>query len=280
VTAKPFIKWAGGKTRVLPELRARLPQEWNRYFEPFVGGGSFFFSLEGACAYGAVLNDLNEALIATYRAVAKDADAVVVQLEMHKAAHAVDTYYYTVRDAWNRGYYANEPARLAAAFIYLNKTGFNGLWRVNRAGEHNVPRGDYVNPSVYDVGELREASRALQRVDLRAGEYRAATVEAEDGDFAYFDPPYDPVSETSNFTAYTKDAFGKEQQQQLADHARELRDRGVHVMLSNNDTPYIRALYEGFHVDTVQVGRAINSKGAKRGKVPEVIITSYEVKRT
>jgi DNA adenine methylase len=272
VSAAPIIKWVGGKSKLLPELRARLPKTYKRYFEPFLGGGALFFALTPK---DSVLGDMNGALIEMYKAVALDVDNIIETLDMHRRAHAREAYYYEIRTMWNEGCWADVPAARAAAFIYLNKTCFNGLWRVNRSGEFNVPRGDYANPTVFDPAALRAASDVLRKASLRKTGYEQTTASATAGDFVYFDPPYDPVSKTSNFTSYTKDAFGKDQQKQLANHARELHKRGVYVMVSNNDTEYVRSLYEDFCIDTVQCGRSVNSKGDKRGKVNEVIVTSY-----
>lgn len=270
MAAAPIVKWVGGKTKLLPELRSRLPETWNRYFEPFVGGGALFFALEPKVA---VLGDMNKALVGTYRAVARDVDAVIVRLAEHKAMHGSDeNYYYGVRATWNAGDVDDASAERAAMFLYLNKTCFNGLWRVNKQGGNNVPKGDYANPRIYDEIALRAASAVLGRADLRVSSFQDVVVEAEPGDLAYFDPPYDPVSKTANFTSYTKDGFGREHQERLASVARGLVDRGVQVVLSNHDTPFIRSLYQGFRIDTVRCPRAINSKGDKRGAVDEVII--------
>lgn len=274
MSAAPIIKWVGGKTKLLPELRARLPKTHKRYFEPFLGGGALFFAL---APKDAVLGDMNGHLIEMYKAVAVNVEDVIGVLKTHRNAHARKEYYYETRTMWNEGMWADDPSVRAGTFIYLNKTCFNGLWRVNKDGEFNVPRGDYKDPKIFNVDAMRAASGLLHKVSLRKSGYEQTTASATAGDFVYFDPPYDPVSKTSNFTAYTKDAFGKEQQAQLADHARDLRKRGVNVMLSNNDTEHIRSLYEDFCIDTVQCGRSINSKGDKRGKVNEVIITSYGV---
>ena len=270
--ASPVIKWVGGKSKLLPELRARMPPRFGRYFEPFAGGAALFFA---TAPVDAVLGDDNQDLIATYRAIASDVDAVIRRLELHRRHHD-DAHYYEVRARWNDREVSWSTPERAAAFIYLNKTCFNGLWRVNKAGEHNVPKGDYRNPSIYDADELRDASAHLRGASIDVGDYKLTTSTAQAGDFVYFDPPYDPASKTSNFTAYTKDSFGKKEQAELADYARVLRHGGTYVMLSNNDTPYVRELYHDFYIDTIQVGRAINSKGDKRGKVAEVVITSYE----
>lgn len=275
--AAPIIKWVGGKTKLLPELRARLPPKYNRYFEPFLGGAAMFFAL---APRDAVLGDMNASLIDVYTALAHDVESVIKHLALYRENYLLEPsrYYYTVREWWNNHEFDDDVCSRAAAFIFLNKTCFNGLYRVNRKGEFNVPVGDYKEPAIYDPEALRAAGTVLgaKKVSLRVTSYEVTTTSATAGDFVYFDPPYDPHSKTSNFTAYTKDAFGKKEQEQLAEHARALRKRGVQVMLSNNDTPFIRSLYEDFCIDNVKCGRAINSKGTKRGKVDEVIITSYE----
>jgi DNA adenine methylase len=269
-----LLKWAGGKTRLLSELVARMPSAYRGYYEPFCGGAALFFHLG---PQPATLGDTNTELVAMYKAVSSHVEDVIDHLAAHKHKHGVDeSYYYTVREAFNALEWDEDPPARAAAFIYLNKTCFNGLWRVNREGRFNVPRGDYKDPGIYSVEQLRAASQALRGADVRAGSYVDTTARAGEGDFVYMDPPYDPHSQTSNFTSYTKDVFGRDQQRELAEYARKLRARGAYVMLSNNDTPFIRELYADFCVDDVQVARAINSKGDKRGKVGEVIVTSYE----
>jgi DNA adenine methylase len=272
--ARPIVKYVGGKTRLLPELVARMPKTYGRYFEPFVGGGALFFHLAPA---RAVLGDMNGPLVRAYRALARDVDDIIDHLKAHKYQHAGDdAYYYAVRSDWNARRWDGDVAGEAAAFIYLNKTCFNGLWRVNRKGAFNVPRGDYADPPICDEENLRAAALALARAEVKSMSYQYTCNDAEEGDFAYLDPPYDPISDTSNFTAYTNSSFGKDQQLELANTARMLRARGVSVMLSNNDTPFVRGLYQDFCVDNVKCGRSVNSKATARGKVDEVIITSYE----
>jgi DNA adenine methylase len=275
--AAPIIKWVGGKTKLLPELQARMPKSYKRYFEPFLGGASLFLALAPS---EAVLGDMNGALIETYTMVAWHVEDVINKLDVMKTRYleTPKDYYYQIREWWNDGVYEDDACGRAAAFIFLNKTCFNGLWRVNKSDQFNVPMGDYKNPTIYDADAMRAAGKVFgaKKVSLRIAPYDLTTASATAEDFVYFDPPYDPHSKTSNFTSYTKDTFGKREQELLANHARELRKRGTKVMLSNNDTPYIRELYADFCIDNVKCGRAINSKGGKRGKVDEVIITSYE----
>lgn len=266
--ASPVIKWVGGKTRLLPELLARMPEKIGRYYEPFAGGAALFFRV---APKRAVLSDANEDLIALYTAIAEEPNAVIRRLQHHREAHD-EKHYYAMRAKWNEHHESWSNAERAAAFIYLNKTCFNGLWRVNRSGDFNVPIGRYTDPPICVPEALRAAHTLLARADLRCGDYRAAVADAKAGDFVYFDPPYDPVTPTASFTAYRADGFGPDDQRTLADTARALVAKGVQVMLSNSDTPFIRSIYKGFAIDRVKCPRAINSNAAKRGDVDEVII--------
>jgi len=265
--AQPIAKWAGGKTRLLPELLARMPKTFGTYYEPFVGGGALFFKL---APERAVISDSNKDLIETYRAVAFDVEHVIGLLERHAVEHAClgAEYYYKVRSLWNHPCVEWSSWQRAAAFIYLNKTCFNGLWRVNRDGAFNVPAGKYKNPTICDKEGLRAASDALQGADIRwASYFLALSPIPKPGDFVYFDPPYHDT-----FTAYTAGAFDEKDQKTLAFLARRLVEAGVHVMVSNSDTPLIRELYAGFEISVVKCARAINSNGAGRGEVNELII--------
>jgi len=266
--ASPVIKWVGGKTKLLPQLTARMPERFGRYYEPFAGGAALFFR---TAPRRAVLSDSNADLIALYTAIAEDVNAVIRRLQHHRDAHD-EKHYYAMRAKWNEHHDKWSNAERAAAFIYLNKTCFNGLWRVNRAGDFNVPIGRYADPPICVPEALRAAQVLLARAQLRCGDYRDAVADATRGDFVYFDPPYDPVTPTANFTSYSAAGFGPDDQRALAETARELVARGVKVMLSNSDTPFIRSIYKGFRIDQVKCPRAINSNAAKRGDVDEVII--------
>jgi len=266
--AHPIIKWVGGKTKLLPELLARMPDRFGRYYEPFIGGAALFFRVSPE---RAVLNDFNADLVGLYTAVKRDVASVVKRLEYHRTAHS-EAHYYDTRTRWNDRELAWTSSERAATFIYLNKTCFNGLWRVNRSGAFNVPIGRYVDPPICVPDALRAAHAILARAELRHGDYRAAVADASRGDFLYFDPPYDPMTPTANFTSYTTDAFGPDQQRELAETARMLVGKGCRVMLSNSDTPFVRTLYKGFKIDRVKCSRAINSNAAKRGDVDEVIV--------
>jgi DNA adenine methylase len=268
--AAPVIKWVGGKSKLLPELLARMPERFSRYYEPFAGGAALFFRVSPE---RGVLADYNPDLINLYTVLGRDVSSVIKRLAYHREHHS-ESHYYAVRERWNDREVAWATADRAATFIYLNKTCFNGLWRVNRAGAFNVPIGRYTDPPICVPDTLRAAHTVLARTELRNCDYRTAVEDAKRGDFIYFDPPYDPVTTTSNFTSYTNQTFGPEQQQELADTARKLVAKGCKVMLSNSDTPYIRQIYKGFTVDRVMVSRAINSNAAKRGEVAEVIATA------
>lgn len=267
--AHPIVKWVGGKTKLLPELLARMPERYGRYYEAFAGGAALFFRV---APKRAVLADMNADLIGLYTAVSKDVGAVIRRLEMHRDAHDQDHYYET-RTRWNDREVSWSTPERAAAFIYLNKTCFNGLWRVNRAGAFNVPIGRYTDPPICVPEALRAAHTALANAELRCLDYRKSVADAKSGDFIYFDPPYDPVTTTANFASYTADGFSHDDQRALADTARALVAKGCKVMLSNSDTPFIRSIYKGFRVERVKCPRAINSNAAKRGDVDELIIT-------
>lgn len=266
--ASPVIKWVGGKTKLLPELTSRMPERFGRYFEPFAGGLALFFR---TAPRRAVISDANADLITLYRAIATDPNAVIRRLQHHRDAHD-EKHYYAMRAKWNEQHDKWSNAERAATFIYLNKTCFNGLWRVNRSGDFNVPIGRYTDPPICVPDAVRAASTLLARAELRQGDYGAAVEDADKHDFVYFDPPYDPITPTANFVSYSADGFGPDNQRELAETARALVARGAYVMLSNHDTPFIRSIYKGFHIDRVKCARAINSNAAKRGDVDEVIV--------
>lgn len=274
----PIIKWAGGKSRLLPEITKRMPEHYGRYFEPFAGGAALFFD---QAPQSAVLSDTNADLTTLYRELRDNVEGVIRRLRVHKRLHAerprgTKSYYYDIRNRWNDSSIVWKSPERAAAFIYLNKTCFNGLWRVNRAGEFNVPIGDYDNPSICMTSKLRLASKLLARADIRTDCYDKAIRDAKRGDFIYFDPPYDPISETSNFTKYGADGFTRADQTELATVARAFADRGVHVMLSNNNTPFIRKLYRDleFKISRVTCKRSINSDITKRASITELLMSA------
>jgi DNA adenine methylase len=279
--AAPFLKWAGGKSQLLAQYAPLFPAERPaRYFEPFVGSGAVFFQLRGQDFTGEYhLSDVNKELIAVYQAVRDDVDALIDLLADHKAQHTADadSYFYAVRardrdPAWLESVTGVERA---ARMIYLNKTCFNGLWRVNSKGQFNAPLGRYTNPAILDERKLRAASAALQGVQVAVRDFRAVVDRAQAGDFVYFDPPYVPLSDTANFTSYAKSDFGKAEQEALADVFRQLDAKNVRVMLSNSDAQLVYDLYTGFKIDLVQARRMINSQASKRGAINEVVVRNY-----
>jgi DNA adenine methylase len=262
---RPFLKWAGGKRQLLPLLRQHAPANPHRYFEPFVGGGALFFDLQPR---RAVLADVNERLIRAYEGVRGSVDKVIRLLRGYPHD---SKFFYRFREA---DIDDGTDAEVAAWFIYLNKTGFNGLYRVNRDNGFNVPFGRYANPTICDAPTLRACSAALARADLRVGDFATVVEKAKRGDFVYFDPPYVPLSITSSFTSYTSGGFGEAEQTRLRDTARRLKERGVRVLLSNSSAPSVRKLYaDGFDIIEVSATRVVNSKVSARGAVVELLIT-------
>jgi DNA adenine methylase len=261
---RPFIKWAGGKRQLLPALIEHVPRKYGRYFEPFVGGGALFFALAPP---SAVLADMNQRLIRTYKGVRDHVDTVIRLL----ARYPHDAkFFYRLRE---NDVDSRSDAEVAAWFIYLNKTAYNGLYRVNGGNHYNVPFGRYANPNICDERTLRSCSAALAGVEPIIADFEVAVAKAKRGDFVYFDPPYVPLSATSSFTAYTSGAFGEAEHLRLRDTARKLKKRGVRVLLSNSSAPFVRDLYErDFEIFEVSATRAVNSKPAARGPVVELLI--------
>lgn len=274
VQAKPFVKWVGGKRQLLEQFHDLYPQDFNpvenKYFEPFVGGGAVFFDLQ---PYRATLSDWNFELIMTYKVIRDNVEELIEDLKTHKYEKE---YFLKVR---SKNPSRLSPLKIASRFIYLNKTCFNGMYRVNKSGGFNVPFGRYTNPKICDEVNLRNVSRLLQNVEIAHRSYTEVLKHAQKGDFIYFDPPYYPVSKTSSFTSYNSDAFLEKEQRELRDVFFELHKRGCFVMLSNSDTPFIREIYgklgSDIKIQTVQAGRNINSKSSGRGKVSEVVVVNY-----
>ncbi|MBD2561451.1 MULTISPECIES: DNA adenine methylase [Nostoc] len=264
---RPFLKWAGGKSRLIQQYIPYFPKSYKNYYEPFLGGGAVFFYLQPTAA---ILTDINAELINTYCCVRDHIEELISILKEHKNRHDKD-YYYSVRN--NSG---GTDIEKAARLIYLNKTCFNGLYRVNSQGKFNVPLGRYENPNICSEVLLRTASEALSTSEIKQTHFvDVLNYATSSDDFIYFDPPYYPVSETSYFTAYSSDRFAEEQQVQLKDIFEKLAERGVKVMLSNSDCEFIRNLYSSFNIHTISASRAINSNAKKRGKITEVLVTSY-----
>jgi DNA adenine methylase len=265
----PFVKWAGGKSQLLTQMAPFFPRELGTFFEPFVGGGAVFFHIRPE---RAVVADLNPELVNAYVIVKRAPKSLMKALDRHKLRSNDEAYYYQVR--------AIDPDSLspvdrAARLIFLNKTCFNGLYRVNSRGKFNVPWGGYKNPAVYSRENLLAASRLLKGKNVLCCDYKLACQTAADGDFVYLDPPYHPGSPSSTFTAYTREDFREKEQRELAVLFKDLTARGCKVMLSNSGTPLVRGLYEGFRIEVLSAKRAINSKGTGRGPVDELLIMNF-----
>lgn len=274
---KPFVKWAGGKRQLIPQITKYMPKTFGRYYEPFVGGGAVFFQLQ----YNkSTINDFNTELFLAYNAVRDNIDELISNLKIHEANTSSD-YYYEVRE-WDRNGIIDTKSNVerAARFIFLNKTGFNGLFRVNSQNQINTPYGKYKNPAIVNEIVLRHVSKFLNKSTIRIinGDFEDAVKGAKRGDFIYFDPPYAPmVNDRQSFVGYTLNGFGADEQERLRDLVDRLTAKGVKVMLSNSSVPYIHEIYANYKDTTVIVpaSRSINSKATGRGKVDEVLIMNY-----
>ena len=276
---KPFVKWAGGKRQVIDKLCEYAPDEFDTYYEPFIGGGALLFKLSPK---KAVINDSNKELMNVYQVLCDENKfKKMCNILNHYETEHNEEFYYEIR---NKDRNKNSFSRLsdykkAARTIYLNKACFNGLYRVNSKNEFNVPFGKKEKVNTYDGGNLITVSNYLTMNDIKIinVDFEAAVKNAKKGDFVYFDPPYD--SDTHTFNSYTEEGFNKEQQRRLARVFKELDQKGVYVMLSNHNTILVNELYKGYHFHTIEAKRNINANGKKRGKIEELIITNYENKR-
>lgn len=272
----PVVKWAGGKRQILEKLKSSMPEQFNTYYEPFIGGGALLFDL---APKKAVINDVNQELLAIYTCLKDDElyKLMLNELDNHEKNHS-DDYYYSVRD-WDRdNRFELAPLwKRAARAIYLNKSCFNGLYRVNSKGYFNVPSAKKEKVVTYNKENMEEIHQYFRSDNLTilSGDFVEATRTAKAGDFVYFDPPYDTWEDKESFTAYSKFDFNKEDQKRLAECFKDLTKRGVKCMLSNHNTKYINELYEGFNIKIISAKRMINSKASGRGAVEEVIITNY-----
>ncbi len=269
---KPFLKWAGGKSNLLKQYEPLFPKWSGDYFEPFIGSGAVFFFLSARQeARKYYLSDLNREIVDAFCAVRDDVEEVIRLLTKHQKLHSKD-YFYQVR--------ALVPENLstlerAARTIYLNKTCFNGLYRVNKKGEFNVPMGNYKKPSILQVETLKTASRALARADLAVGHYSDLVDKAQAGDFIYLDPPYHPLSKTAMFTNYVAEAFDEKDQMELSQVATTLSEKGCLFMESNSNTDFVKDLYKDFKIQEVLARRSINREKSKRGVITELVITNF-----
>ncbi|MFW5799816.1 MAG: DNA adenine methylase [Spirochaetota bacterium] len=272
VECKPFVKWAGGKSQLIGEITKYLPHKFNTYFEPFLGGGALFFHLQPS---KGIISDINPELINLYKVVKLNVEELIEDLKTHKHE---ENYYYKLRNVDRIDDYKNwSKIKRASRFIYLNKTCYNGLYRVNSKGYFNAPFGSYKNPKIVDETNLRACSIVLKDTEIILSDFTHIKKKIKNGDFVYFDPPYKPLNKTSSFTKYFKDDFDEKKQIVLKELCDFLTKQGVYFMLSNSYTDMITEIYKNYNINIVLAKRAINSKGNSRGKIKEVLITNYDI---
>lgn len=273
----PVVKWAGGKRQLLDEILPRMPRRISLYCEPFLGGGAVLFARQPK---NAMVNDLNGDLMLVYEVIRDDVEALIQSLRQHENTAE---YFYRIRDFDRDKEFYGSLSRVekASRLLYLNRTCYNGLFRVNASGEFNTPFGRYKNPTIVNEPVLRAVSRYLSAAHVRLlhEDFADTLRRVPEGGFAYLDPPYDPVSDTASFTGYSKGGFGREDQRRLRECCDDLTRRGVKFLLSNSSTDFIRELYAAYTVETVHATRAVNADAAGRGAVEEVLIRNYEIER-
>ncbi|TVW14966.1 DNA adenine methylase, partial [Streptococcus pneumoniae] len=274
-TLQPFTKWTGGKRQLLPVIRVLMPKTYNRYFEPFVGGGALFFDL---APKDAVINDFNAELINCYQQIKDNPQELIEILKVHQEYNSKE-YYLDLRsaDRDERIDMMSEVQR-AARILYMLRVNFNGLYRVNSKNQFNVPYGRYKNPKIVDEELISAISVYLNnnQLEIKVGDFEKAIVDVRTGDFVYFDPPYIPLSETSAFTSYTHEGFSFADQVRLRDVFKRLSDTGAYVMLSNSSSALVEELYKDFNIHYVEATRTNGAKSSSRGKISEIIVTNYE----
>ncbi|HPR99405.1 MAG TPA: DNA adenine methylase [Candidatus Woesebacteria bacterium] len=280
MTAKPFVKWVGGKGKLIPDLEKIFPKKFNNYFEPFVGGGALFFYLtQSRSIPSASINDINPKLIIAYNEIKNNPKKLIlllkkIELKYKKLSQEKQKiFFYEMREKYNKNNL--DKLNTTAYLIFINKTCFNGMYRENSKGEYNIPFGDQKNPTICDEENILAVSKCLKNTEITNLSFEKAVNKCKKGDFVYFDPPYYPINTTSNFTGYSKSTFGQKQQEKLADVFKKLAKRGCFVMLSNSNTTFIKDLYKNFHINYLDAARSINSKGSKRGKIKEIVVTNY-----
>lgn len=270
---RPFVKWAGGKRQILPEILQSIPHKFNKYFEPFVGGGALFFELQPK---EAVINDLNSELINLYKVIKNNPKELIDELKLYQNT---SDYFYKIRELdRNPNFDKLSEIKKASRILYLNKTCYNGLFRVNSQGQFNVPFGNYKQPNIINDIVIMAVSNYLNSANLLmlSGDFEESLKKAKKNDFVYLDPPYDPVSEISSFTGYTLNGFGKDEQKRLKNVCDRLNEKGVKFLLSNSYTDFINELYKKeYNINIISASRSINSIGDKRGKISEVLIRNY-----
>jgi len=272
---KPFLQWVGGKRSLIPQYQDLFPKKFNRYIEPFLGGGAVFFHLK---PQSAVLNDSNPELISVYEGIRDNSKEVIELLGLLKERHSLELYQ-TIRnlDREPNTFSKFRNFEIAARMIYLNQTCFNGVYRVNKHGQFNVPIGSSLNRLIRDEKTILKAGAILKKAEISSTDFEKVLLKAKKGDFIYLDPPYFPISQYSDFTRYTKEKFHQKDQERLKEAFDDLHKKGCKVMLSNSDCDFIRKLYKGYKIHTVYTGRSLNVDKAKRGKISEVVVTNYEL---
>ena len=274
-TLQPFTKWTGGKRQLLPVIKSLMPDNYNSYFEPFIGGGAVFFEL---IPKKAIINDFNSELINCYRQIKDNPQKLIELLTKHQENNSKE-YYLELRavDRDNRINKMTDVER-AARIMYMLRVNFNGLYRVNSKNQFNVPYGRYKNPKIVDSDLILSISQYLNKnnIEILTGDFEKAVEDVGAGDFVYFDPPYIPLSETSAFTSYTHEGFSYEDQVRLRDVFRKLDKKGAYVMLSNSSSPLVEELYKGFNIHKVEAIRTNGAKASSRGKISEIIVTNYD----
>lgn len=277
---KPILKWAGGKRQLLPAISPLVPEEYNTYVEPFIGGGAVLLHLQPE---NAIINDYNEELINVYNMVKDKPEELLNELKYHSQMNNElnKEHFYSVR-SWDR-----DPVKFstnytdvqkAGRIIYLNKTCFNGLFRVNSQGQFNTPYGKYVKPNIINEPSIMSLSKYLNKnnITIKRGDYKETLVDLSTDSFVYFDPPYLPISDSSYFTGYTDNGFSLQDQIELRDQCNLLNEKGIKFLLSNSNHPKIFELYDGYDITEVPANRTINSNGEKRGQINEVLIKNYD----
>ena len=275
VALQPFTKWTGGKRQLLPVIRELMPKKYNRYFEPFVGGGALFFDL---APKDAVINDFNAELINCYQQIKDNPQELIEILKVHQEYNSKE-YYLDLRsvDRDERIDMMSEVQR-AARILYMLRVDFNGLYRVNSKNQFNVPYGRYKNPKIVDENLVSAISTYMNnnQIEIKKGDFEKAVLDVQPGDFVYFDPPYIPLSETSAFTSYTHEGFSYDDQVRLRDTFKKLSDTGAYVMLSNSSSFLVEELYQDFNIHYVEATRTNGAKSSSRGRISEIIVTNYE----
>jgi DNA adenine methylase len=269
----PFLKWVGGKRQLMPAIKELIPKNYTNYYEPFIGGGAVLFDLQPK---NAVINDFNEELINVYQTIKENPEELISDLKTHKNE---SDYFYDLRALDREENFENlSNIKKASRVIYLNKTCYNGLYRVNNSGEFNSPFGRYKNPNIVNETTIRAVSKYLNtnKITILNGDFEEALKGIKKGSFVYFDPPYHPVSASSNFTGYVQGGFDMYEQVRLRDLCNKLNEKGINFLLSNSATQFIEDLYKDYKISYVKANRSINSNAKKRGEIDEVLIRNYE----